>query len=73
MSKSLAHALKKQEHRQLSIAARVYNFWALKRSRFAWLVILGLIQYYDLPGRSYRWVVKKRKNVGLKYLRRWQI
>ena len=57
----------------MSYFMRFYNFWALKRSRFAWLVILGLIQYYDLPRRSYRWIIKKRKNVSLKYLRRWQL
>jgi hypothetical protein len=49
------------------------DFWMLRKSRFAYLVILGLLQYYDMFNRFQKWQAKKRRLWSLCYQRRWQL
>ena len=43
----------------------------LKKRRIAYLVILGLIGYYDLPNRFYKWITDWRYSLETSYTRRW--
>jgi len=49
-----------QTYKQLPFHTKVNNFWMLRKRRFAYLVILGLVFWYDLPNRFVNWVVNKR-------------
>ena len=70
-----AHHLQRElaKSNQLPIFDKFANFWLLRKRRFAYVVVIGLIYHYDVFNRTYNWTSKKRANSRAKFERRWML
>ena len=61
-------ALLKQE---MGIHRRFLDYWLIKKRRIVYLMLGGLVYYYDLYAKITGWWASKKERMAKKYRKRW--
>lgn len=61
----------REAYRKLPFTTKFKKFFWDKKRRIFYLIVLGLLFYYDSFNRTYNWFIYKRYRVARKYQIRW--